>query len=90
MIVVNIVLKSARDGRTEHIGSLAIVNDGTGTNALRNYDVTVFSRGQSPREIRHGRVEQHRAEAEPVFALVAKALAAAGYAPQPLPTPEPS
>ena len=79
MIVVNVVLKSARDGRTEHLGSLAICNDGTGTTARRNYDVQVFSRGKKPRVIRTARVEQHPAEAEPVLELVAKALAAAGY-----------
>lgn len=80
MIVVNVVLKSARDGRTEHLGSVAICNDGTGNRSRRNYDVQVYSRGQKPRLIRTARVEQHRAEAEPVFELVAKALVAAGYA----------
>jgi len=92
MIVVDVSLHSAIDGRIENLGTMIIANDGTAAGGLGNYDVAMYRKGAAEKyqsgaralpyhakPTRRGRVEGHRRLAEPVHNLVAKALASMGY-----------
>jgi hypothetical protein len=90
MIVIDIALHSAIDGRTENLGTMIIDNLGTGTRTHGNYRARMFRKGAiskyGPRGLignakptRDALVMGHARLAEPVQNLVAKALTALGY-----------
>lgn len=58
----------------ESLGFVEIVNDGTGTLTRRNYDVTLYSRGDKPRMIKRVRVENWPAKAKSAFKLIIEAI----------------
>lgn len=78
MIVVSYDLISAISAeRDESLGRVEIANDGTSvTSARGNYDVRLYSRGESPRIIRRARVENYPRDAQPAWRLIAAAFAA--------------
>lgn len=90
MIVAEIKLHSAVDGRTEDLGTLIVDNVG-GTRTKGDYRCRMFRKGDAERVggVRHligkakptreGRVDGHARLAEPVHNLIAKALTACGY-----------
>ena len=90
MIVCQVQLHSAIDGRTDDLGTLIIDNVG-GTRTHCDYRVRMYRKGDAervggvrrlPRDgrpIREGKVLRHARLREPVHNLVAKALAAMGY-----------
>lgn len=90
MIVVDITLHSAIDGRTENLGTMIIDNIG-GTRTKGNYNCRMFKKGDVDRvggarsliskakPIRSAQVLDHPRLAEPVHTLVAKALKAMNY-----------
>lgn len=46
MVLVNILLVSARTGKARSLGSLKIINDGTGDLRFRNYDYEISKFGE--------------------------------------------
>ncbi len=81
MIVIKMSLLSAVTGKHSDLGSMIIVNQGTGTNARGNY------RGKTIRKnakldsaaVRQGEVNGHARNAEPVWTLLRKMLEDMGY-----------
>ena len=57
------------------ICKLQIINDGTGTGSNGNYDVLLYSRGEKPRVIKRGRIENWPRNSKPAWRLIAKAFA---------------
>ena len=53
---------------------LHIVNDGTGSRTRGNYNLTLFSKGVSPRVIKRGRIEDWPRNSRPAWRLIAKAF----------------
>ena len=90
MIVCEVKLHSAIDGRTEDLGTLVIDNIG-GDRTRGDYRCRMYRKGDAERvggvrsltakakPSREGRVYGHRRLAEPVHNLVAKALKEMGY-----------
>lgn len=85
MLVVNMELMSARGAEHDRrLGTIIIDNIG-GTHARGNYRVRAYRKGHSFKKhgygnpIREGEVHNHARLAEPVWNLMAKALAALGY-----------
>ena len=90
MIVVEIALHSAIDGRTENLGTMIIHNIG-GSSHMADYQCLMFKKKEIDRvggarklianakPIRSGQVLGHNRLAEPVHNLVAKALKKLGY-----------
>lgn len=90
MIVCEVKLHSAIDGRTEDLGTLVIDNIG-GTRTRGDYRCRMYRKGDAERvggvrrliplakPSREGRVLGHARLAEPVHSLVAKALKEMGY-----------
>lgn len=90
MIVCEVKLHSAIDGRTEDLGTLVIDNIG-GTRSRGDYRCRMYKKGDAERvggvralldkakPTREGRVFNHARLAEPVHNLVAKALKDLGY-----------
>lgn len=60
-----------------HLGTIHLINDGTGTRTCGNYTVRLLSRHGGL--IRRARVEGHPRLAVSVWKLVAKALTALGH-----------
>lgn len=79
MIIVRVELHSARTGEVKEIGRMKISNDGTGTDALGSYYVSLLRRGTLDTVQRDGRVENHHRKADSVWWLVGKALKAVGF-----------
>jgi hypothetical protein len=79
VIVVKVELHSAVTGKVEEIGRTIIFNRGTGTKTHGDYEVNLMRRGTKSTVLRAGRIEQHPRLAQPVWALVKKALAAVGF-----------
>lgn len=77
MITVTITKTDANTGQTTKLFSLEIVNDGTGSQAIGNYDVALFDEGGEG--IAKGRVLQHaRNTPLALIQLVTKALRKVG------------
>jgi len=79
MIVVRVELHSAVTGRVTTIGLMRLVNDGTGTPWIGNYDVQIMRHGSAGRPRKANRVEGHRRRALPIWTLIRKALDALKY-----------
>ncbi len=85
MIIVSVLLISANDGSVQELARAEIVNDGTGTQDRRHYDVrTLRGRGKpylerSAPTQRKGRVENWPSERRHVWDLVVCALHAMKY-----------
>jgi hypothetical protein len=77
VIIVPVILASARTGGTKNLGTLVIVNDGKGTPKRSNYEIKVI--GKNKRVLRRARIEKWPRESRPVFDLVVEALKEAGY-----------
>jgi hypothetical protein len=78
MIRVPIVLDSWGLGvKHTTLGTLEIVNDGTGSRLRGNYNVS--ARGKRNKLLRSARVENWPRTSKPPFALVSAALLALGY-----------
>ena len=80
MIIVPFELHSAITGQEINLGTIVIVNDGSGTENRRHYDVYAVRKGVEPKRavllyrktgkggvFRTGRVENHPAKQEPVL-----------------------
>lgn len=77
MIVVEANLVSAISAdRDATLCRVEIANDGTAVGARGNYDVRLYSRGDKPRLIRTGRVENWPRNAKPAWRLIAAAFEA--------------
>jgi len=77
MIVVQAVLVPHGDPdspRKESLGYVEIVNDGTGTDTRRNYEVRLYSRGDKPRLVKKVRIEGWPSKAKSAFKLVIEAM----------------
>lgn len=77
MLEVKVILHHAVTGEVREVANMRIVNDGTGSPAVGNYDVEAWiepppTRG---RQLRVARVEDHRRTSS-VLALVHKAIEA--------------
>lgn len=87
MIIVSVLLLSARTGKATELARAHICNSG-GTGTVRDYEVTTM-RGRSTEALgrgivqRRGKVTGHRSLELHVWHLVGKALAAVGYTPPP-------
>lgn len=80
MIVVTIDMWPKGDsGRAYRLGSLTIINDGSGTKTRRNYNVEVQSALRMPLPRRNCCIERWPALTRPIFALVKAAIEKAGY-----------
>lgn len=78
MIVVTVELRSAiHPSRDRRLGTLEIVNDGSGGKARRNYDATF--RGPTGRPGKLGRVVGYPTERVAVWNLIRRACEEAGY-----------
>jgi hypothetical protein len=76
VIVVSVELKSAiHPSRDTMLGRVEIVNDGTGSRTVGNYDVRVYDR--SGRLTKTTRVENWRRLDKSALRLIAKAIAKA-------------
>ena len=74
MLRLTLTLHSAIDGNAYDLGSLTIINDGTGTHERGNYDVVlVDKRDGAKTRTRRGRVEDYLRSAG-AWELVAKAI----------------
>lgn len=86
MIVVSVTLLSAIDGTSTELARMHIVNDGSGTARLGNYDCETL-RGRSTAALdkhvvnRRGRIESYARLGLHVWNLVARALHRIGYWP---------
>ena len=82
MITVHVMLNSAVTGKATELARMDIINDGRGTSALAHYDVRIY-RGRTIAALNRravhatGKVKDHPRQSQHVWALVAKALAAA-------------
>lgn len=79
MIVVKVELHSAVTGEVTEIGRTVIFNRGTGTKTHGDYEVNVMRRGTKAEVLRVGRIARHPRLSQPIWALVKKALLAAGF-----------
>lgn len=59
---------------TTSLCKLHIINDGSGTKTRGNYDVMLYSKGDNPRIIRRGRIENWDRNGVPAWQLIAKAF----------------
>lgn len=80
MIVVRVELHSAPTGQVSEIGRMVIANDGTGDRLRGNYTARLMRRGSPTAVLRVGEVKDHARLSYSVWVLVAKALAAVGFA----------
>ncbi len=83
MIIVSVLLLSARTGEATELARMKICNEG-GTETMGNYGCETLH-GRSTEQLAEGRVQRsgkvrgHRRQALHVWHLVAKALTAMGY-----------
>lgn len=66
-------------GKPQHLGTLHLANDGTGTQDRGNYDGTLFTKTGAKMPQRVVRVEDWPRQSRPVWELVIEALQSAGY-----------
>ena len=84
MIIITVQLFSARDKSMTELGRMMIANDGTGSEALGNYNVQTF-RGRGMDALnkmigqRHAKVSGFPRKSTHVWNLVARALKAMRY-----------
>lgn len=77
MIIVEANLQSAISAtRDANLCRVEIINDGTGTLGRGNYDVRLYSRGDTPRLVRTARVEGYPRNAKPAWRLIQAAMVA--------------
>ena len=79
MILIRAELHSARTGKTEEIGRLQIVNDGTGDARRGNYTVRLTQRGHPGNILREAKVKNHARTTLPIWSLVLKCLVALSF-----------
>lgn len=80
MILVPMILHSAVTGKSKTLGSIVIINDGTGTATKANYTVKIIGKSNNAGSpIRKGRVRGYRRKARPQFELIIEALLSCGY-----------
>ena len=81
MIVLKMTLASAITHKQTDLGTLVIVNDGTGSDARGSYrGKTLRKNGRlDSAPVRQGSVRNHARKAEPVWSLVRKMLVDMGY-----------
>lgn len=77
MIIAPIMLLSARTGLVKTLGTIHIVNDGSGTPKRSHYEVKIV--GKNKRVLRRARVENWARQSRPIYELVMEALKKAGY-----------
>jgi len=73
MIIIPIMLLSARTGTTSSLGRITIANDGTGTKSRGNYKYRI--RGKDDRAIAEGRIEGFPRTRRLAVDLLARVLA---------------
>ena len=81
MIVVRMTLVSAVTGKHSDLGTMIIMNDGSGTGARGNYNgKTIRKNAKLDSEaVRRYSVQGHARKAESVWSLVRKMLVGMGY-----------